>query len=125
MEVKGGVWVARGVDDVDMRAAPAHGAVLGQDGDAALAFDGVVVHHCVDDFFVLGKGAGLAQQLIDHGGLAMVDMGDDGDVADGCGHVSSNMPQSCRCGWLARIWAISSALSNLSGSKQPPAIWPT
>jgi len=27
------------------------------------------------------KGAGLAQQLVDQRGLAMVDVGDDGDVA--------------------------------------------
>jgi hypothetical protein len=31
---------------------------------------------------VLGKGARLAQELIDHGGFAMVDVGDDGDIAD-------------------------------------------
>jgi hypothetical protein len=76
------VGVAGGVDDVDVGAFPAHGAVLGQDGDAAFFFDGVVVHHGVDHFFVLGKGARLAQQLVHHGGLAMVNVGDDGDVAD-------------------------------------------
>jgi hypothetical protein len=32
-------------------------------------------------FSWLGKGAGLAQQLIDHGGFAVVNVGDDGDVA--------------------------------------------
>ena len=76
------VGVAGGVDDVDVRAFPGHGAVLGQDGDATLFFDGVVVHHGVDDFFVLGEGAGLAQQLVHHGGFAMVNVGNDGDVAD-------------------------------------------
>src|SRR5690606_2070263 len=35
---------------------------------------------------VLAEGAGLAQQLVDEGGLAVVDVGDDGDVADGAGH---------------------------------------
>ena len=80
------VRVARGVDDVDVGAFPAHGTVLGQDGDATLALDGVVVHHGVDDFFVFGKGARLTQQLIDHGGLAVVDVGDDRNVADGRTH---------------------------------------
>jgi hypothetical protein len=28
------------------------------------------------------EGAALAQQLVDHGGLAVVDVGNDGDVAD-------------------------------------------
>ena len=55
------VRVAGGVDDVDVRALPRHGAVLGQDRDATLLFDGVVIHHGVDHFLVLGKGAGLAQ----------------------------------------------------------------
>ena len=76
------VGVAGGVDDVDVRALPGHGAVLGQDRDAALSLDGVVVHHGVDHLLVLGEGAGLAQQLVDHGGLAVVHVGDDGDVAD-------------------------------------------
>jgi len=55
---------------------------LAKNRDATFFFDGVVVHHRVDDFFVLGKGAGLAQQLVDHGGFAMVNVGDDGDVTD-------------------------------------------
>jgi hypothetical protein len=31
---------------------------------------------------VIGEGARLAQQLVDHGGFAMVNVGDDGDVTD-------------------------------------------
>ena len=80
------VRVAGGIHDVDVRALPAHGAVLGQDGDAAFLLDGVVVHHRVDDFLVFGEGAALAQQLVDQGGLAVVDVGNDGDVADLLGH---------------------------------------
>jgi hypothetical protein len=80
------VGVARGVDDVDVRALPGHGAVLGQDGDAALAFDVVAVHHALGDLLVLAEGAALAQQLVHQRGLAMVDVRDDGDVADLVGH---------------------------------------
>ncbi len=76
------VGVARGVDDVDVRALPLDGAVLGQDGDAAFAFEVVAVHHALGDLLVLAEGAALAQQLVDQRGLAMVDVGDDGDVAD-------------------------------------------
>jgi hypothetical protein len=97
------VRVAGGVDDVDVRALPAHGAVLGQDGDAALALDGVVVHHGIDHLFVLGEGAGLAQQLVHHGGLAMVHVGDDGDVADLFAHSFSNMPLACGRGVPSKI----------------------
>ena len=35
---------------------------------------------------MLGKGAGLLEKLVDEGGLAMIDVGDDGDVANGGGH---------------------------------------
>ena len=35
---------------------------------------------------VRGEGAGLAQKLVDQGGFAVVNVGDDGDVADRAGH---------------------------------------
>ena len=44
--------------------------------------DVVRVHDPLGDLLVRGEGAGLAQQLVDQRGLAMVDVGDDGDVAD-------------------------------------------
>jgi hypothetical protein len=38
---------------------------------------------------VFGKGAGLAQQLVHHGGFAVVNVGNDGDISDlGMGHGS-------------------------------------
>ena len=76
------VRVAGGVDNIDVGAFPSHSAVLGQNRNAAFFFNGVVVHHGVNDFFVLSKRAGLTQQLIDHGGLAVVNVGDDRDVAN-------------------------------------------
>ena len=62
------------------------GAVLGQDGDAALALQVVAVHHALGHLLVVAEGAGLAQQLVDQRGLAVVDVGDDGDVAKFAGH---------------------------------------
>ena len=84
------IGVAGGVDDVDAGAAPEHGGALGQDGDAALALQGVAVHRPLGDHLMVAERAGLAQQLVDQRGLAVVDMGDDRDVADlhgglGCG----------------------------------------
>ena len=76
------VRVSRGVDDVDMGAQPTDGTVFGQDGDTALALDGVVVHHRVHDFFVVGKGARLAQQLVHHRGFAVVNVRNDRNIAD-------------------------------------------
>ena len=60
--------------------------VLGQDGDAALALELVRVHDALGDGLVGAEGAGLAQHGVDQRGLAVVDVGDDGDVADGAGH---------------------------------------
>ena len=54
---------------------------LGQDGDAALFFEIVRIHHAFGDALVLAEGAGLLEQAVDERGLAMVDVGDDGDVA--------------------------------------------
>jgi hypothetical protein len=80
------VRVAWGVNDVDVGTFPAHGTVLGQDGDAAFTFDGVVVHHSVDDLFVVSEGAALTQQLVNHGRFAMVNVGDDRNIADLSAH---------------------------------------
>jgi len=79
--------VPGGVDDVDpvldagLLVFPGDGRVLGQDGDAAFLFLVVAVHHALGKHRALGQGAGLLEQLVDEGGLAMVDVGDDGDVA--------------------------------------------
>jgi hypothetical protein len=47
-------------------------------------FDGVAVHHALGVGSCGGEGAGLLQELVDEGGLAVVDVGDDGDVAKMC-----------------------------------------
>ena len=64
------------------------GDVLGQDGDAALAFQVVGVEDqavlAADELVQLlaAKQAGLAQHLIDQGRFAVVNVGDDGDIAN-------------------------------------------
>jgi hypothetical protein len=65
--------------------------VLGEDRDAALFLELVRIHHPLGDVLVSGEAAGLDQQLVDQGGLAVVDVGDDGDVADGAGHMGSSL----------------------------------
>ena len=80
------VRVAGRVDDVDLHlvgavAVPDRG-VLGEDRDALLALEVHRVHHAVGERLVRGERAGLAQHLVDERRLAVVDVGDDGDVAD-------------------------------------------
>ena len=89
------VGVARGVDDVDavflaVRRGPADGGVLGKDGDATFLFQVVAVHHAFGGDRALAEGARLLEQLVNKSGLAVVDVGDDGDVAElGDGHGGS------------------------------------
>ena len=76
------IGMARRVDDVDVGAVPLDAGALGQDGDAALALQIVGVHGALVHVLVLAHRAGLLEQLVHQRGLAMVDMGDDGDIAD-------------------------------------------
>ena len=94
------VGVPRGVDHIDHRDGPirvmaVHGGVLGQDGDAFFPFQVAGVHHAVLHFAAFVQRAGLPQHRVDQGGLAVVDVGDDGDVAEwhvgDCGSGGSRM----------------------------------
>ena len=82
------VGVAGGVDDVQRdvvavaRVVPDQRGVLGEDGDALLALEVAGVHDPVDELFVGAERTGLTQHRVDEGGLAVVDVGDDGEVAD-------------------------------------------
>ena len=75
------VGVARGVHDVDLHTAVLYGGVLGGDGDASLPLQVAGVHHPVSDRLVLPVDAGLLQHLVHQGGLAVVYVGDDGDIS--------------------------------------------
>ena len=81
------VGVAGRVDDVDRhavrcrRADVPDGRVLGEDGDALLALELAGVHGALVDVLVLTEGAGLPEHRVHQGGLAVVDMGHDGDVS--------------------------------------------
>src|SRR5471032_234052 len=76
------VGVARGVDDVDVGAVVLNRAVLRQNGNAAFFFEVVRIHHAGFNLLVLAEGTGLAQQFVDQGGFTVVNVGDDGDVAN-------------------------------------------
>ena len=80
------VGVARGVDDVDgdvgaVWATVLDGRVFREDGDALLALEVHGVHDSGVDVGAFAECAGLPQHGVDEGGLPVVDVGDDGDVA--------------------------------------------
>ena len=81
--------MARGVDNVNnqvlavlAQALAVNGRVLGQNGNAALALLIIGVHDAVRVFTVVTKGAGLLQHAVDQGGLAMVNVRDDGNITE-------------------------------------------
>ncbi len=81
------VRVPGGVDEVELdlrlaRRRVAHGGVLGEDRDAALALLVHRVHHAIGERLVGREDPGLAQHGVDERRLAMVDVGDDRHVAD-------------------------------------------
>jgi Ca2+-transporting ATPase len=75
------VGVSRSIDDVDLVTAIADRGVLGHDRDAALALQIHRVHDTVADAFVRLERAGLLEEMVDQGSLAMVNVGDDAKVA--------------------------------------------
>ena len=76
------IGVAGRVDDVDLHALVGDGDILGQDRDAALAFQIVGVEDLLADQLAFAEPPALAQHAIDQARLAVVDVGDDGHVAD-------------------------------------------
>ena len=77
------IAVAGRIDDVDFHVVVEDGGVLGEDGDAALALQFVRIHDALDEVLVGAKCAALLQHGVDQRGLAVVDVGDDGDIANG------------------------------------------
>ena len=75
------IGMSRGIDDIDPIVPPAERRILGEDGDPALALQLVRVHDALDASCALAERPGLLQQAVDERGLAVVDVGDDGDVA--------------------------------------------
>ncbi len=77
------VGVAGRVDDVDARAVVVDGRVLGEDRDPALALLRVGVHRALLHVLVGAERAGELEHRVHQRRLAVVDVGHDGDVADG------------------------------------------
>ena len=75
------IGVARRVHNVDFRIAVAHGGVLGQNRDAALALKVVRVHDPVHDLLIFAVHAALLEHFVNQRGLAVVNVGDDRNVS--------------------------------------------
>ena len=80
------VGVSGGVHDVDAVIVPLNSGVLGEDGDATLLLQIVGIHHPLDVASAISQGAGLLQQLVHQGGFAVVNVGDNGNIAQAFNH---------------------------------------
>ena len=76
------VGVAGRVHDVDLQVAVTNGRVLRQDRDALLTLQVHGVHDPNVHVLVLAERPGLPEHGVHERGLAVVDVGHDGDVAD-------------------------------------------
>ena len=78
--------MAGGVDDVDFVAVVEDGGLLGGDGNSSFVLLVARVHNESLGHFclVVAESVGLFKKPVDEGGFAVVDMGDDSNVAYFC-----------------------------------------
>ncbi|CAB5069436.1 unannotated protein [freshwater metagenome] len=79
--------MARCVNNVDFDlfatfTGPPHSSVLGKDRDSLLSLKVGVVHDAVNLGSTFTECPGLTQHGVNQGGLTVVDVGDDGNVAN-------------------------------------------
>jgi len=74
--------VAGRIDDIDLLTTPMDRGVLGHDGDAFFALQVVRIHDAVGQMLVGAKCAGLPQHHIHKRGFSMIDVRDNGDIAN-------------------------------------------
>ena len=70
------------VDEVDLRSLPLDGDVLREDRDTAFLLEIVGVEDPFAGELAGSKLSALAKQAVDEGRLAVVDVGEDGDITD-------------------------------------------
>ena len=76
------IGVSRRVHDVDLGCAVPDGGVLRHDRDAALALEIHGVHDALHELLVGPEDAALPEHAVHERCLAVVDVGDDGDISD-------------------------------------------
>ena len=75
------IRVSWGVHDVDLGPLVLHSRVLRENGNSPLPLNIVGVHHPLHHFLVGAEHTALAQQAVHQGGLAVVYVGDDGNIS--------------------------------------------
>ena len=76
------IGVARGIHNVDLVVFIMNGGVLGQNGNAPLPLQVPGVHDTLHGGLIFPVDTALLQHLVHQSGLAMVNVGDNGNIAD-------------------------------------------
>src|SRR5579875_324630 len=82
------IAVARRIHDVDLDPAIKNGGVLGKNRDPALALQLIGIQHALDDCLIGLEDAALPEHPVNQCRLAVIDVRNDGDVANGIVHKS-------------------------------------
>jgi hypothetical protein len=78
--------MTRGVNYIDMVLIPVNGCVLREYGNAPFFLQVIGVHNPLHITEAFPQSTRLLQQLINQGGLAMIYMSDDGNIAEFSNH---------------------------------------
>ena len=76
------IRMSRSIDDIDLGAFVMYGCVFGENGDPSFSFDIIGVHDSFPDLLILTENAALTEKLVYQSSLAMVNVSDDGYVAN-------------------------------------------
>src|SRR5207237_9378181 len=90
------VGVTGGIDDVDLHAPVVDRRVLRQDGDPLLPLEIAGVHRPLLHLLVVPEGAGLAEEEVHQRRLSVVDVCDDGAVANLLAGKHAGLLYTCR-----------------------------
>ena len=103
------ISMSRGIDDIDFYALIMGGGVFCKDGNAPFPFQVAGVHHSFGYHLVFPEGAALLKHFVHQGGLSMVDVGDNGNIAKVCTD-QNNAPSRCSGSAGEAFWLIFSHL---------------
>ena len=89
------IRVARRINNINTRVLPGDGCWLGENGNAAFFFQVAGVHDAFIDRLVISEQAGLFHNRVNECGFAMVNMGNNGNIAQilrrGGGHKGTSV----------------------------------
>ena len=106
--------------DVDAGIAPDQGGALGENGDPAFPLEIIGIHRPLGDLLVVAKQAGLAEQCVDQGRFAMVDVGDDRNIAEVHGGSDAALQKKKRAHTTRRAPALACPLTVLATQFRAP-----